>query len=257
MSSRSHLAPTPVTDKNGKATTVYRKTGSTSGAATGIPMPQVAPNQSAKNARDNAVQALTEMGFLDYGRQMRNNCMEPNIAFLAEDSPETLAEIVAHIANASEKERSHWKLSMVMSQLYFRESEPDDMSEYARDSCLRRMAMHPIAAELAVARNRRTEEGTAVELVREAFRLTWSDPGENYSHARAMVVCLSVNPDWDEMEAPFEELPPQALEDFLFISRNIDVVEKSLHVIKERNSIDSSVIAEILKTHPAMVKGVL
>lgn len=259
MPSRQNLVPTPVTDKNGKATTVYRKAGVASGSAAGIPMPQVATTLSPDDAKRNAEKALTEIGFLDYGT-LRKTSMEENITMLSEDSPEALAKLVNHIVNAGGKERSHWSLSLKTGRLYFRDAydvKEEDMGEYAHDAILRKMAMHPIAAEVAVSNGRTSEEGHAVELVREAFRLTWLNPGESYSHAKAMVVCLSVKPGWEEMDAPLEELSPEELDELLFVSRNIDAVVNVLPTIAERKSIDSAFIASAINEHPALAKGVL
>lgn len=254
MSSRSNLIPTPVTDKNGKATTVYRKVQGVS-LASSIPAPQFA---AQVNPEQLAMSALDRVKAIYRGVQSDEGRAPANLRALAKASPEVLEELMDRIESAGEIERGVWFFTLVRGHF-----DPEAKSYYGEPPVdleggalyRRHMMVYPVASRIAALEKTFAPSSIVGISFDKAAEFINYDYGKDNANLRAAAIVFTMQ----QVNANGDDAPPSREDtesaDIKYIAENIDAVERVLDAIIARRTTDSDVIKSLISAHSALSDG--
>jgi hypothetical protein len=251
MSSRSNLVPTPVTDKNGKATTVYRKPQRSS-AARLVPPPALSPEAAA--VQDAYIRLSSSNETIN---RLPGNTFT-NLSALARESTKVLGELVAHIEAADYDEVECWARMLTRgnhdpSHHYFGGSVNLEGGEFYR----RHMAVKGMAVRMASRSQRYAAYELADTCISNASAFCAGDYGKDYSRLRAGIIVATMavlKEDWGDRIFPRGPVDRGEIE---YIAENIDAVEKIIDLVFTRCTTDPEALKEMIASHATLAEGSL
>jgi hypothetical protein len=254
MPSRSNLIPTPVTDKNGKATTVYRKPQSSRGAKV-LPPPAPSPEAALAAAVQDAYIRLSASN--DTIARLPGNTLS-NLRALARESTEILGELVRHIGAAEYDEAECWAKMLTRgnhdpSHHYYGSSVSLEGGEFYR----RHMAVKGMAVRLASRSKRYAAYELADTCISNAVMFCGGDYGKDYSRLRAGIIVATMAVLKEDDEYGFFPRGPLDRGDIEYIAENIDAVEKVIDLVLARGTTDREVLKEMITSHSTLAEGSL
>lgn len=253
---RSHFVPTSVTDRNGKLTTVYRRSAKVARTSGNFPAPDTVMAALERNASMGmgAVQRLMDCGVLR-GGEPQDRAFK-NLCALAKVSSPVLEELVAHIEHAAAEEQNLWY--WVISS---RDLDPDEFyvgrdvnlegGEYYR----RAMSVYGLAARVCKDIKDMPPSIAAETAIVDAECLLDGDWGESYTKLKAAVIVegITMLRKMDQKSDP--ELTGDPLDDVQYIAGHLDAVERVLDELVFRRTTDRGAIAELTASHGALTGG--
>jgi hypothetical protein len=254
MSSRSNLVPTPVTDKNGKATTVYRKP-QRSAAARIVPPPVLSPEATLTAAVQDAYIRLSTSN--ETIARLPGNTLS-NLRALARESTEVLNELVTHIEAAEYDEGECWVRMLTRgnydpSHHYFGGSVDLEGGEFYR----RHMAVKGMAVRMASRSQRYAAYELADTCISNAATFCAGDYGKDYSRLRAGIIVATMAVLQEDENYGFFPRGPLDRGDIEYIAENIDAVEKVIDLVLTRCTTDREVLKEMITSHSTLAEGSL
>lgn len=256
MSSRSNLVPTPVTDKNGKATTVYRKPQSSAGVKllpSPAPIPQMSSSEAVKNAYDRLCRSSETID------RLPGNTFN-NLNALGRESTVVLGELISHIESAGPDESECWSRMLTRgnydpSHSYFGGSVDLEGGEFYR----RHIAVKGLASGLAYQSKLYAGYTFTENAISYAERLCAGHYGKGYAKLRAGIIAYAVD---SLQEKEYEwSTSRHGLKvdkrDIEYMAKNIDAVETMLDQVVARSTTDREVLKEMITAHPSLAEGSL
>lgn len=254
MASRANLVPVPVTDKNGKNTTVYRKAQRVSPTSS-IPAPQFAAQVDTEHLAMSALDRVKEF----YGGMKSGEGSAPaNLRALAKASPEVLKELVDQIESAGEIERGVWYFFLVRGRY-----DPEATSYYGDEKVdleggelhRRHMMVYPVTSRIAAHDSAFAPSSVVASSFDKAAEFIAYDYGKNNANLRAAAIVFTMQ----QVNANGDDRPPARhgteSADIKYISENIDAVERVLDEIITRRTTDPDIIKNLIDAHAVLAEG--
>lgn len=259
MTRNPNLVATPTVDKNGKVTTVYRRTSKPSGSAL-VPAPRGTKKVTPEETLQSAIERLADVGFLP-ARTKGDlpTSTYSNLSDLAVASPETMNEMVDHIVNTGEVERKCWEWTLLANKLCHTVPTARNARSNYKRIVRTRMILQPLVAQIAQNHPEYSVESSSENIIYEVQkyqtdRLSGSYDDEAQLKAAAIHLGIKFIASDSEYFSPLEASEEASID---FIAHNIEAVEAIVGELARRRTSDPDVIRQLTDTHAGLVGGIL
>lgn len=259
MAKNPNLIPTPIVDATGKQTTVYRKDAQAQQVKLfPSPVALLPPETDATMNRMNAaVERLHEADFMNMERTSNPPTnLQANLIDLARDAPDMLDEIVDHIANASEDEKTNLRWALRRRNTYHAATAlgEEDPEAFARETYKRMLALHPIVAPISVAESKDSSQSVAQKVISGSERFLTGEYGEDYANLKAAVIVLGIK----NLNVAASGVLTADDDDRIridVIAKDIDSVVSVLPELITRRSTDPELVSLLISSPRAIMEG--
>lgn len=257
MNNRSHLVATPITDANGKPTTVYRKVPVAGTPKAKLPAPRSATNVSPDAYVKSALTMLHQVGFLPSDDRNRiSSGLIQNIELLAEHSPQTLSRLVRHISASDAATRSSWEWTLMSRGVVLsHDLSGANASRNVSERYRRRMTVQPTI--LSIQQNHATfspESSTEAVMTAVDAYIEIHDTSSSHDEVRAAAIYFGIRNLSEEVDK-VKEISRKDRDDMMYLANNIDAVETLLDELVARRTTDPEMIKQLLGTHSSLTEG--
>jgi hypothetical protein len=256
MTRNPNLVATPVTDKNGKATTVHRKVTQAPSSRSALPAPRASDTPAWFTKLNESLGRLADAGFIasrDKSSLPAN--LYDNLERLAQsDTTGVMNDVVDHILNASTNEKECWSWAFLSQRICDADPRTRHADVAYRKAYGSRMAVQPVVAEIASRHKQFSMESVSETIIWKTEELTAGVTNMDSLKGVAIYIglrCLEGEPS----EVDHFAFNMQERADMDYIARNVDAIEPFIGEIASRHTVDREVIEQLLSSHPGLSSG--
>lgn len=255
MAANPNLVLTPIVDKNGKLTKVYRKrtTGAPSTAL--IPAPGVAASITPDEALRSGLERLHAGGFIRSTKEADLQfSLHNNMKVLAQHSPETVAQLVDHILASDPQVRSSWEWALMSQNIHRDEDFTGRMAgAYVRLRYWNRFAVQMTVNKMQRHHKEFSAETSTETVIFKAEELVNGHDTGDFANLRAASIYLGMRfLDGTSSDDLLEDVDRDTLE---YIRDNIDAVERVSEEMAKRGTMDREFINQLITAPQALTEG--
>lgn len=256
MTRNPNLVATPVTDKNGKATTVYRRGAQARSSRSVLPAPRASDTPAWFTKLHESLGRLADGGIIS-GRDKKTLSANfyDNLERLAQsDTTGLMDDVVDHILNASLDEKKCWSWALLSQNICDADTSARHADVAYREAYEKRMAIQPVIAEIASRHKQYSVESVSEIIVWKVEELTAGVTNVDDLKAVSIYVglrCLESEPN----EIDHLAFTKQERDDIAYIARNVDAVEPFIGELANRHTVDREVIEQLLSSPSGLSSG--
>lgn len=256
MTRNPNLVATPVTDKNGKATTVYRKSAPARSSRSVLPAPRAVDTPAWFTKLHDSLGRLADDGIIS-GRDKKTLSANfyDNLERLAQsDTTGVMDEVVDHILNASLDEKKCWSWALLSQNICDANTSARHADVAYRKAYEKRMAIQPVIAEIASRHKQYSLESVSEIVFWKVEELTAGVTNADDLKAASIYIglrCLEGEPN----ELNHLAFTKREMADIDYIARNVDAIEPFIGELAQRHTVDRDVIEQLLRSPAGLSSG--